>query len=351
MSTTPRRHLLALIGAGVAMPVIPSLGLAQGGDLTATMAGLARDFLAALDPEQRHQTVYSFDSHERVAWEFRPHRRNGLGLAEMSQPQRDAALALMRSGLSEGGYRKVANIMMLGDRVMPAQPFDIARDPVSYWVELFGEPGRFPWGWRVEGHHVSLNVALTEPGMIAVTPTFTGVQPNEVTTKQYRGLVVMDAEKRIGLELMAALGGPDRATATFSRRSIADIVTEPGRANAIPGAAGIPLGAMPGSARQRALDLLDAYVGNMAPPIAAAYWRRISNAGTETIRFGWAGATGAAEPHYYRLRGPGVLVEYANQWDQPDHIHAVWRDPENDFGRLDLARVCPTCSRQQDINA
>ena len=60
--------------------------------------------------------------------------------------------------------------------------------------------------------------------------------------------------------------------------------------------------------------------------------RRIHAAGIERVHFAWAGPVDPERPHYYRLHGPTVLIEYDNTQNDANHIHSVWHDPRNDFG-------------------
>jgi hypothetical protein len=74
---------------------------------------------------------------------------------------------------------------------------------------------------------------------------------------------------------------------------------------------------------------------NMRGDLAEAELRKIHAAGIERIHFAWAGPVDARRPHYYRLHGPTVLIEYDNTQNSANHIHSVWHDPRGDFG-LDL---------------
>ena len=64
---------------------------------------------------------------------------------------------------------------------------------------------------------------------------------------------------------------------------------------------------------------------------------KISTAGFDSVRFAWLGGLEKGEGHYYRVQGPTFLLEYDNTQNDANHIHAVWRDFEDDFGE-DLLR-------------
>jgi Protein of unknown function (DUF3500) len=50
------------------------------------------------------------------------------------------------------------------------------------------------------------------------------------------------------------------------------------------------------------------------------------------VHLAWAGPTEPGQPHYYRLQGPRLLIEYDNAQRHANHAHSVWRDPAADFG-------------------
>ncbi len=136
------------------------------------IAGAANRFLAGLDETQRKQAMIAFDSGNRLDWHYIPRSRQGLTLGEMKPAQRDAAQALFASVLNEHGLQAIENVRIV-EGVLGEQQGSF-RDPDRYYVSIFGTPGRFPWGWRLEGHHLSLNVALPAAGHISVTPFFVG---------------------------------------------------------------------------------------------------------------------------------------------------------------------------------
>ncbi|MEW3591232.1 DUF3500 domain-containing protein, partial [Pseudomonas aeruginosa] len=79
------------------------------------------------------------------------------------------------------------------------------RDPDRYYVSIFGTPGRFPWGWRFEGHHLSLNVALPAAANIAVTPFFVGAHPATVREGPHKGFRLLGASEDLAREIMTGL--------------------------------------------------------------------------------------------------------------------------------------------------
>ena len=120
--------------------------------------------------------------------------------------------------------------------------------------------------------------------------------------------------------------------------SLGDIVSGPRRTESLKAPAGLGLGDMSPEQRALAMRLIETYARNMRAEIAEHELRAIRDAGLERIHFAWAGPIDPARPHYYRLHGPTVLIEYDNTQNDANHIHSVWHDPRNSFG-ADLLRA------------
>src|SRR5439155_14345 len=135
------------------------------------MADAANKWLASLTAEQRAQAVYEFKDEQRFDWNFVPKPRKGLPFKEMTTPQRALAHTLLTSGLSVRGLIKATNIMSLEYILFDLEAQSPTRDAGLYFVTIFGKPGPDPWGWRVEGHHLSLNFAVAGDHVLSVTPS------------------------------------------------------------------------------------------------------------------------------------------------------------------------------------
>src|SRR5437870_7918541 len=159
------------------------------------MAEAANNFLAALGPEQRAKAVFEFKDGQRFDWHFVPKARKGLPLKEMNSPQRLLAQALLSSGLSQRGYMKAATIMSLEQILYDLENNAPHRDADLYFVSLFGQPAKGAWGWRVEGHHLSLNFALADDQVLSVTPSFFGANPAQIQAGPRQGLRVLGGEE------------------------------------------------------------------------------------------------------------------------------------------------------------
>jgi hypothetical protein len=300
-----------------------------------TRAALA--FLAALDPRGSRRAAFPFAHAERANWHYIPRRREGLALKDMTADARAAAHELLKTGLSGAGYAKATEVMRLEGVLRQLETFGaLLRDPDNYAVTIFGSPSPgASWGWRVEGHHLSLNFSVVPDRGIAVTPAFFGANPAQVPSGPLKGLRALPREQDLGLALAESLDPVQRTRATIATDSLGDIVSGPGRADRLASPAGVPLGDVATLSRALAGQLLETYARNMRGDLAEAELRKIHAAGIERIHFAWAGPVDARRPHYYRLHGPTVLIEYDNTQNSANHIHSVWHDPRGDFG-LDL---------------
>jgi hypothetical protein len=316
------------------------------------MAAAATKFLDSLTPEQRQQATFAFNDDERLRWHFIPtemYPRKGLLVKQMTEPQRKLAHDLLKAGLSQRGYMTAAQIMDLEsvlDAIEAAQRSretsprgqPLERDPVKYFFSIFGTPSTHDtWGWRVEGHHVSLHFNVVNGTLVAAAPTFFGSNPAQVPDGPKKGLRILGPEEDTARALLESLDASQREKAIFRKEAPGDILTMANVKIEPLSPEGIPASAL--NANQRALltKLIDVYTGYMAADIAADRVARLKKAGEEKITFAWAGPVERGQKHYYRVQGPTFLIEYDNTQNNANHIHSVWRDFSGDFGQ-DLLR-------------
>ena len=209
------------------------------------------------------------------------------------------------------------------------------RDPQNYAFAVFGTPGVAPWGWRVEGHHLSINVTCAAPGHVSVTPLFTGSNPARIRSGPRQGEQVQKLELQLGLELAQSLDARQLAGALLQERSLGNIVAGPGRADALARPQGLPVQELTAPQQAKLLQLVETYTGLARDELGRPYMALV-RAGLDKTRFAWAGGRGEGSAFYYRIHGPRVLIELDNTQDDANHIHSLWRDPLNDFARDDL---------------
>ena len=309
----------------------------------AAMAGAAKTWLEALTPEQRGRAVFAFDSEERQRWHFIPNEmfpRKGVTFKEMSEPQRALAHGLIRTGLSARGYLTATSIMELEKvlQVLEGAQRRFPRDHEAYQIAVFGTPGdKTAWGWRFEGHHLSLRFDVVGGSMTASSPAFFGTNPAEVRQGPQQGLRVLALEEDSARALIDLLDPAQRTVAIVQPDAPTDILTMVTPTVEPIAPAGIKMTALSKPQRDALTRLIDVYVGTMAPDVAAERMARVKKAGIDNISFAWAGSTEKGKKHYYRVQGPTFLIEYDNTQNDGNHIHSVWRDFNGDFGR-DLLR-------------
>jgi Protein of unknown function (DUF3500) len=314
------------------------------GGVRQAMAATAADWLASLEPAQRAKACFGFPADsERTRWYYTPTERGGLPLAEMGPVSQRLAHRLVASGLSEGGYATAATVMGL-ENVLDAREgwrrgYDgravphRGRDPQLYFVSVFGDPGEGAWGWRVGGHHVALNYTVPADGQVSASPLFLGANPAMTRLVGPGVLRPLAAEEDLARELLDALATEQRATAMLSTDAPGDILQRnrpairPGPPEGLAGAGMLP------QQRELLAGLVRQYLGRLPGPVAEAEAGRVLGERLEAVHFGWAGSPEPSRPHYYRVQGPRLHIEYDNVQNGANHVHTVWRDPKGDFGQ------------------
>jgi hypothetical protein len=306
------------------------------------MASAATSFLNALTPEQRAQATFPMESEERMRFNFIPTEtfpRKGVLLKDMTEPQRKLAHALLRSGLSQRGYDTYTAIIQLENVLRDIEKGGkFERNPEKYFFSVFGTPSpKGTWGFRVEGHHISLHFSVVNGTAIASTPSFAGTNPAEVRDGAEKGKRVLALQEDTARALVTALDPAQRKTAVINDVALNEIVTT-NQVDINPlSPDGLKVSAMTPAQRDLLMKVIDAYAGLMETEIAADRLAKIKAAGIENIGFAWAGSIERGQRHYYRVQGPTFLIEYDNAQNDGNHVHSIWRDFKGDFGR-DLLR-------------
>ncbi|WP_395742440.1 DUF3500 domain-containing protein [Prosthecobacter sp.] len=304
------------------------------------MSAIAKVFLAALTPEQKAKACFEFGSDERENWHFIPRERKGLPLKEMTPQQRLLAHALLNTGLSFRGSAKAVTIMSLEEVLYQMEGADESkraatrekRDPEKYFVSIFGEPAdKGAWGWRVEGHHLSLNFTLKDGQMIRATPSFMGTNPGEIRQGPLTGLRVLGVEEELGRELVKSLTPEQFKKAFVATEAPKEMITAAEHKVSALSPAGLADSEMDEKQKSMLTRLISEYIERLRPEIAEAARAEFKNSGP--VYFAWAGGKERGEPHYYRVQGKTFLLEYDNTQNDANHVHSVWRSFDGDFGR------------------
>jgi Protein of unknown function (DUF3500) len=310
----------------------------------ARMATAATAFLASLDPGQRATATAAFDTDDHRAWTYLPGPRPGLVLGDMTEAQRELAMELLATGLSEHGMSDARAIMaletILGDLERGDAQAHWERDPAAYWVRVLGDPeGDGPWAWRVNGHHLATHLTVVGDE-IAATPQFFGANPAVVPGGPHAGRRVLPESEDLARALLDALDTDRRKVAVVDAVAPADILTvrdpiaDPTRITP-----GLAHGDMTPAQQELLTGLVRYYLGRVTPGAGEAAWGQIVAAGLDPVTFTWAGSerAGRGQPHYYAVSGPTFVLEYDNTQNDANHIHSVWRDLRRDWGEDLLA--------------
>jgi Protein of unknown function (DUF3500) len=285
----------------------------------------AKRFLDLLDDQQRSAAVLAFDDRDRRAWAYWPTERRGVALHQLDRRSSKAAHRMLAEVLPVPAFAQAVTVMGLDEVLDRLEGYGSdRRHRDDYWVAVFGTPGDARWGWRFEGHHVSVHVTAVG-GEVRLTPLFLGANPAAVRGAGQTVMAPLAPEEQLGFDLLHALTSEQLSTALVADTAPADILTrnDP-RIDASLATDGVPLAGLRGPAADAAAALLDVYLARF--PDAA------TTPDPREARFTWAGADQPGVGHYYRIAGPRLLVELDNTQDRANHVHTVVRDPEADFG-------------------
>ena len=215
----------------------------------------------------------------------------------------------------------------------------MVRDPGLYFFTVFGDPsGNGAWGWRAEGHHVSLNFTVVNRELISPNPFFFGSNPAEVPQGEKKGLRVLSAEEDIARQLLTSLNATQKGQTVINADAPSDILTRDVPKVEFEAVEGLAAESMETSQRELLMTLVHEYIDRLPDEVAHIELRKLREGNVNDIHFAWAGGETPKTPHYYRLHGPFFFVEYDNTQNNANHIHSVWRHIADDFG-VDLLRL------------
>ncbi|MFZ4292776.1 DUF3500 domain-containing protein [Streptomyces cellulosae] len=345
------------------------------------MAEAARAWLDSLDPEQRRlgtgpaPGTDGAAEADRTRWYYTPTDHGGLTFAQQRPAQYRQVMRLVASGLSEAGYNTVATVIGLENVLDRVEDFSVlwgrerSRDPNMYYLRVFGEPGGDrPWGWRFGGHHVSLNFLVADGRVAATTPLFMGADPAASPLLGGTTLRPLAAAEDLARTLVRSLSPAAGGRALLLPRPPYDVVAgnspriddrlitrrqlwhpdqmvpdrpdtphtlldddERRAVSLAPPPRGVPAADLDAGQRELLRELLGTYLGRVREEISPLS-RYDDPERLDAVHFAWAGSTEPGEAHYYRLHGPRLLIEWTKVHRNANHAHAVWRDPQTDFG-------------------
>lgn len=328
---------VGLVGAACLSKEEPSAGV--------QMSDAAAKLVNSLNDDQKSKAVFAFDDKERTNWHFVPMQdakknptRKGLRFEQMSAEQQQTARALLRAGTSRAGFEKATTIMSLEAILADLEKGGaMVRKPGWYFVSIFGTPSKTgKWGWRIEGHHLSLNFVVENGKIVAATPAFFGANPAEIKMGPRKGSRTLPEAEDLAKQLFASLDEGQRKVA-LQKEQFPEI--EQGKAVANLGEPkGLPAAKMNEKQRGLLRKLIQSYADRMPSNIAEAEMEKVKAGGWDRIHFAFAQKTDEpGKPYTYHVQGPTFVIEFLNvQADSANnpanHIHSCWRNLTGDFG-------------------
>jgi hypothetical protein len=320
------------------------------------MSETASAFLSTLSSEQRAKVVHRFDDDgARTNWLIwpPPSEHEGVLVAALTAPQRIAFHEMLMAAMSSQGYSKSAAIMWLDDILRAEEGGTLAnldppleraampgrapprRSSANYRIVMFGQPGSARWGWMLNGHHLAANFTVVD-GAVAFTPLFVGASPQVVRAGPYAGWQVLGHEMVRGFALARSLTDQQRRAAIMAGAATNEYFTGRGRRDQLKTRLGIPASQLSAQQQQLLWGLVREFVGSAGDEAAEAQLRSIQRDGLNQLHFAWWGSTSdPAQRFMYRIHGPSILIEYVRQGQGStpiNHVHAIVRDPRNDYG-------------------
>ncbi len=314
------------------------------------MRDTATAFLKSLDEAGQKAVSFPLDADQRTAWSNLPVAlvpRIGMNVGALSDQSRRRLYDLLRTSTSSQGYHKIAALMRHDDLLRAEELQYLQNHPpkpraspkaiesmgsANYWIAIFGEPASGKaWGWLLTGHHLGATFTCAG-GRLAAVPLFVGAQPLEDLAGPYAGFTVLSHEGLRGLNLVNSLHPEQGRVAVLSTEpTFSDVLTGVGRRNSLSRFEGLPAGDLDPSQKQLLFALVDEYVRNAGFEAAERHLDAIRSADVNQLYFSWRGPTNdVGGPFYYRVHGPRLIIEFAVQ--EPNHVHTIMRDPQNDYG-------------------
>ncbi len=331
---------LGALFAGSAWTTLPGEGSGQKDNLNQQMAQAANAFIKTLKGEQKTEVMHPLADTLRYNWHFIPRERLGLNLKRMNDSQRKAALHMVEVVLTEKGYQKIKDIIDLENvlRVLESRPpNDTRRDPENYAFLVYGDPAaKDPWGWRMEGHHISLHYTSVN-GHVSFTPSFLGSNPGHVLIDvPQKGVRVLGEEEDMGYEMLNAFTADQKKRVILADKSPNEIFSvNQRRVTGLDKMEGMAMKDMSPAQKQLFKKLIALYLDRYHVSLKNQQMAQLEKAGMDKLFFAWMGDTelkmGKGAGHYYRIQGPTILIEFDNTQNDANHIHTVVRDLTDDF--------------------
>ena len=280
--------------------------------------------------------LQDFDAKDREDWTYLPGSSRGYPLKSMEESTIEMVFGLIKEIQSDQGFSKTKGVLELEEilRQIEGRPEgDTYRDNTNYYFSFYGKPSESaPWAFSFQGHHMSMTYSIID-GKISGTPTGFGANPARVKSGPHEGHQLMKQEENLGRELITSFNDQLKTKAIISSDAPDEMTTGFKTRISVKKMEGISYVEMNENQKDLFLKIIGLYVNNLNEESAKAYWKKIENWGYESLYFAWMGELKPGSRHYYKISGPTLLIEYDNTQNNANHVHTVWRDSENDFGR------------------
>jgi len=301
------------------------------------MATAAQKLAAALPADQKQKLMYPFDDPERTNWHFIPKERNGIVLWDLTGETRKVAEDLVKAGLSAAGHAKTLQVRSLEEVLYLFEGGEeefrrTRRHPHKYHITVFGTPGPSGlWGWRFEGHHLSLNFAIQDGVVVSSTPEFFGANPGLIDAGPGRSLRVLGQREDLARQILKACSEDQKKKMWISETAPDDVRGAATLHPVVEDAVGLRYAEMSPDQQKLLKELIGEYLSAMPVQVVRDRMKAIEKSGMDNVRFAWWGQSELNQRHHYVIQGPTFIVEYNNTQNEANHVHAMWRNIGGDF--------------------
>ena len=336
-----RRHVVTAGAILIGAAALPRSAFADNGaglGDAAPLLAATRKFVGLLEADKRRAASFPWNGAEWRGWNyfgFTGYAKPGLRLEQMSAAQKEAAWALLATLMSPAGIAKAKNVMLLQDVLAAQGNAPDRRSSEKFSFSIFGTPAeKGAWGVRLEGHHLTMSVAVREGRIVSVTPSSFSSNPNRIAEGRHAGLITLKQEVALAHRLFADLGARGQERARIGQHSPGNILSAAGRERANAKKTGLAASDMNAAQRDLLWQLVETYtVEHLTPALAAAQRARVRMGDREAVHFAWYGGNVAEQSFGYRLIADGFVIEMASVDPAAQHLHTIYNDLGNVLGR------------------
>lgn len=300
------------------------------------MAVVAAKLVEVLPADQKQKLLYKYDDPERLNWHYIPRDRNGIVLWDLSGETRKAAEELVKAGLSAAGHAKTLQVRSLEEVLYLFEGGEeeyrrTRRHPHKYHITIFGTPGPGLWGWRFEGHHISLNFSIKDGVVISSTPEMFGANPALIDAGPGRRLRVLASQEDLARQILKACDDKQKKQMWISETAPDDVRGAGEPQPVVEAAVGLRYADMSPEQQKLLKELIGEYLTAMPVQVVRDRMKAIEKSGMDDIRMGWWGDSDVNKRHHYVIQGSSFIIEYNNTQNDANHVHAMWRNVGGDF--------------------